>query len=119
MNTKLRVSLAVCALMVMACSGDGEQFELVTVQAVAPTTAAPITPAAEVIDPPDISALDDDLDERQTKIKASESEVDAEGSEIEAAIDELKADLKAEMADVEVLARELDEILADPLIYTC
>ena len=106
-------------MMVMACSDDGEQFELVTVQAISPTAAASPTTAAEVIDPPDISALGDDSDERQTEMKVSESEVDAEGSETEAAIDELKADLKAEVADVEALARELDEILADPLIDTC
>ena len=75
--------------MMVACSADDEQFELVTVQADAPTTAAqPTTPAstttaAEVVDPPDLSALGDDSDERQTA------------------------------------ARELDEILTDPLMDAC
>ena len=111
--------------MVAACSADGEQSELVTVQAAAPTTAAPpttsvpITTAVEVIDPPDIFVLGDDSDERQAEVKASESEVDAEGPEMETAIDDLKADLGAEMIDLEAAARELEEILADPLMGTC
>ena len=117
MYTKLRVSLVVCALMVMACSADGGQSELVTVRAVAPTTVAPPTTAAEVIDSPDISAVGDDSDERQAEVKASESEVGAGESEIEDAIDDLKADLEAEMA--EVAARVLDEILADPMMGAC
>ena len=119
MYTKLRVSLAVCALMVMACSGDGGQSELVTVRAIAPTTAALPTTAAEAIDSPDISALGDDSDERQAEVKASESEIGTGESEMEAAIDDLKADLGAEMADLEVAARELDEILADPMMSAC
>lgn len=119
-----RISLAVCVLMVAACSTDGEESELVTVQAAAPTTAAlPTTPAsttvAEVVDPPDVSALDDDSDERQPEVKASESEVDAEGFEMETAIDDLKADLGAEMIDLEAAAGELEEILADPLMGAC
>ena len=123
-HTKLRISLAVCVLMVAACSADGEESELVTVQAAAPTTAAlPTTPAsttvAEVVDPPDVSALGDDSDERQPEVKASESEVDAEGFEMETAIDDLKADLGAEMIDLEAAAREVEEILADPLMGAC
>ena len=124
-HTKLRISLAVCVLMVAACSADGEESELVTVQAAAPTTAAPpttsasTTTAVEVIDPPDVSVLGDDSDERQAEVKASESEVDAEGPEMEAVIDDLKADLEAEMIDLEAAARGLDEILADSLMGTC
>lgn len=105
--------------MVMACSGDGGQSELVTVRAVAPTTVAPPTTAAEVIDSPDIAALGDDSDERQAEVKASESEVGTGESEIEDDIDDLKADLGAEMADLGVSARELDEILADPMMSAC
>ena len=123
-HTKLRISLAVCVLMVAACSADGEESELVTVQAAAPTTAdLPTTPAlttvAEVVDPPDVSAIDDDSDKRQPEVKASESEVDAEGFEMETAIDDLKADLGAEMIDLEAAAREVEEILADPLMGAC
>lgn len=125
MHTKLKISLVFCVLMVAACSADGEESELVTVQAAAPTTAAlPTTPAStttavEVIDPPDIFALGDDSDERQAEVKASESEVDAEESEMEAVIDDLKADLEAELIDLEAAARGLDEILADSLMGTC
>lgn len=123
-HTKLKISLVFWALMVAACSADGEESELVTVQVAAPTTAAlPTTPAsttaAEVIDPPDVSALGDDSDERQAEVKASESEVDAEESEMEAVIDDLKADLEAELIDLEAAARGLDEILADSLMGTC
>lgn len=121
MHTKLEISLVVCALMMVACSADGEQSEFVTVQAATPTTAAPpttsasTTTAAEVVDPPDIPALDDDSNERQPEVNAPESEADAEESEMEAAIE----DLEAEMADLEAAARELDEILADPLMGAC
>lgn len=56
---KLKVALMVCALIVVACSANDEQSELVTVQAATPTTAAlPTTSASatavEVVGPPDI-----------------------------------------------------------------
>lgn len=125
MQMKLKIALVVWALMVVACSADDEQSELVTVQtatlttAAPPTTSTPAMTAAEVVDPPDISALGDDSDERQLEAQASESEVDAERPEIEAVIDDLKAGMEAEMADLEAAASELDEILADPLMSAC
>lgn len=109
MQMKLKILLVVCALLVVACSADGEQSELVTAQAAAATTAA------EVVDPPDISALGDDSDERQPEVKAPESEVDAEASEMRAAID----DLKAAMAELAAAAGEWDEILVDPMMIVC
>lgn len=105
MQMKLKILLVVCALLVVACSADGEQSELVTAQAA----------AAEVVDPPDVSALGDDSDERQPEVKAPESEVDAEASEMEAAID----DLKAAMAELAAVVGEWDENQVDPMMIAC
>jgi len=113
-HMKLKISLVVCVLMVVACSANDEQSELVTVQAATPTTPASTT-AAEVVDPPDIPALKDDSDERQPEVDALEPEADAGAAETEAAID----DLKAEVAELEAAMGEWDDILADPLMVAC
>jgi len=118
---KLKIALVICALIMVACSANDGQSEFVTVQAATPTTAAPpttsasTTTAAEVVDPPDIPALDDDSDERQPEVNALEPEVDAGASEMEAAID----DLKAEMAELAAAVEVWDEILGDPLMVAC